>query len=147
MTFEARTSAGTNERKFEALFRAHLPLTPLNGKRRYTQGNVQISVDQSFTYDGTTYLVEVDSGNMAKLLVGQYILLNHLVPSNDRPAFFMVVHAYKDYKPQRTTANLSLVNQELLNGKGIPFGAVHLNSIANGWPNGVPSLLTCLTRA
>ena len=87
MTSKTRAAAGDNERVFEALFEERAPETPLMGKRRYVRGNVEISVDQSFTHNGTTYLVEVDSGNMAKLLVGQYLLLNCLLSSSDRPVF------------------------------------------------------------
>jgi hypothetical protein len=141
MTSNARAAAGDNERLFEALFEERAPQTSLLGKRRYVRGNVEISVDQSFTHAGTTYLVEVDSGNMAKLLVGQYLLLNCLLSPSDRPAFFVVVHTYKKFNPTRTIANLSLVNQELLQGKGIPFGAIHISSLIDDWFNGTHGLL------
>lgn len=141
MPSDTRTAAGENERVFEALFKERAPQTSLLGKRRYVRGNVEISVDQSFSHAGTTYLVEVDSGNMAKLLVGQYLLLNCLLSPSDKPAFFMVVHAYKKYNPIRTIANLSLVNQELLKGNGIPFGAIHIGSLTDEWSNGAHGLL------
>lgn len=144
MSIETRPTAGTNERKFEALFRAQVPDAQLLGKRQFAEENVRISVDQSFTYKDTTYLIEVDSGNMAKLLVGQYILLNQLVPEEEKPAFFVVVHAYRAYNPGRTIANLSLVNRALLEGKGIPFGAVHFDTITSGWSDGVSGFLDCL---
>ena len=57
MPSDTRTAAGENERVFEALFKERAPQTSLLGKRRYVRGNVEISVDQSFSHAGTTYLV------------------------------------------------------------------------------------------
>lgn len=54
MTSKARTPVGDNERIFEALFEEQAPRTPLLGKRRFSRGKVQISVDQSFTHARTT---------------------------------------------------------------------------------------------
>ena len=140
-----RTTAGTNERKFEQIFNLKGEAVVLTGKQRFASGKVQISVDQSFEFNGTDYLVEVDSGNMAKLLVGQYVLLNQLRKSK-KPAYFLVVHTYKKYNPQRTVHNLSIVNQGLLDGNGIPFGAVHMDELAH-WSGGVSGLLSLLTTS
>lgn len=134
-----RARAGDNERKFEQLFNAKSGGVSLLGKQRFVSGEVEISVDQSFRHDGMDYLVEIDSGNMAKLLVGQYVLVNRLRNSKNA-AYFLVVHTYKNYNPMRTVHNLHLVNQELLGGKGIPFGAIHLETLAN-WSGGVVALL------
>jgi hypothetical protein len=133
-----QAKAGDNEKKFEALFISKVVDTPLLGKRRFKLAAVNISVDQSFEFDGVDYLVEIDSGNMAKLIVGQYVLLNQL-RKLERPAFFMVVHAYKNYNPMRTVQNLNLVNRELFGGNGMPFGAVHMEDLTK-WDGGVPSL-------
>lgn len=137
-----RTKAGDNERKFKALFEANAPGTPLTGKQRYKQPGIEISVDQSFEHEGKEFLVEIDSGNMAKLLVGQYVLVNQLrlLPKD---AFFLVVHTYKHYNPMRTVNNLHLVNERLYGGKGIPFGAVHIDQLAN-WSGEIPGLLAML---
>lgn len=134
--------AGDNERRFETLFNLKSDGVALIGKQRFESNEVEISVDQSFEYEGIDYLVEVDSGNMAKLLVGQYVLLNQLRNTN-KPAFFLIVHTYKKYNPVRTIRNLRMVNNGLLGGKGIPFGAVHIDTLAN-WNGGVSGLLKLL---
>ncbi|MBD3816904.1 MAG: hypothetical protein IE913_10775 [Halothiobacillus sp.] len=138
----SRPKAGDNELKFEQLFDAKSMGVKLLGKQRFVSGEVEISVDQSFEHDGKEYLVEIDSGNMAKLLVGQYVLLNQLCES-EKVAFFLVIHTYKNYNPMRTVHNLNLVNQGLFDGKGIPFGAVHIDSLST-WSSGVASLLNLL---
>lgn len=115
-------------------------------KRRLPQGNVEISVDDSFAHNGTNYLLEVDSGNMAKLLVGQYVLLNQLVTSPERPAIFLVVHTYKNYNPSRTLLNLQLVNDHLFAGNGLPFGAVHFSALET-CPSGIQSVLKLFGHA
>ena len=141
-----RTTAGENERRFERLFRQYAPDTPLLGKQRYSRGEVEISVDQSFVHNNIESLVEIDSANMAKLLTGQYVLLNQLYPSNKTSAFYLLVHAYRAYNPKRSTNNLTLVNSEIYGGQGIAFGAVHIETISQGWINGVEGLLDSLTR-
>jgi len=138
----SRPKAGDNERKFEKIFKAKSAGVDLLGKRRFVLREVEISVDQSFEHDGKDYLIEIDSGNMAKLLVGQYVLLNQLRILK-KPAFFLVIHTYKNYNPMRTVYNLDLVNRELLGGSGIPFGVVHIDNLAN-WSGGVASLLNLL---
>lgn len=137
-----RPVAGENERKFEQLFEQKSEGTILTGKKRFALGEVEISVDQSFEYEGKEYLVEVDSANMAKLIVGQYVLLNQLHKLG-KDAFFLVVHTYKKYNPMRTVHNLSFVNQGLLAGNGIPFGAIHIEELKN-WSGGISGLIKML---
>lgn len=74
----ARAKSGYNEQRFRDIFSKKSPETQLLGKRRYKANGVEISVDESFEYADCEILVEIDSGNMAKLLVGQYMLLNNL---------------------------------------------------------------------
>lgn len=136
------SKAGDNERKFEQLFNAKSAGVNLLGKRHFASGQVEISVDQSFEYDGRDYLVEIDSGNTAKLLVGQYVLLNQLRVSM-KAAYFLIVHTYKNYNPMRTVHNLKLVNHGVLGGKGIPFGVIHIKSLTE-WSGGVSALLKLL---
>jgi hypothetical protein len=107
----------------------------LAGKRRFVGDNVEISTDGSFARDGTTYLVEVDSGNLAKGLVGQYVLLNALHDQRKEPSFFLVVHTYKGYNVRRTLDNLAFVNQQLYSGNGVPFGMIHLDEL-QAWGGG-----------
>lgn len=122
-----RAKAGANERIVaELLTKAGIHL---RGKRRFKNGNVVISVDQCFQHGGTEYLLEVDSGNMAKLLVGQYVLLNELYTPRPKSTVFLVLHTYKNYNPDRTLQNLRLVNQQLYAGEGLYFGASHLSVI------------------
>lgn len=137
-----RTKAGDNERKFKALFEANVPGTPLTGKQRYKLRGIEISVDQSFEHKGKEFLVEIDSGNMAKLLVGQYVLINQLrlLP---KKAFFLVVHTYKKYNPTRTVNNLQFVNENLFGCKGIPFGVVHIEQLTK-WSGEIPGLIAML---
>jgi hypothetical protein len=139
-----RVRAGTNERLFkELMLRAGVELL---GKRRFVQGDVEISVDESLTHNGRQYLIEIDSANMAKLLVGQYVLLNQLCPQSEPPPFFLVVHLYKGYNPKRTVHNLSLVNRQLYAGKGFEFGAVHFTQL-NDWDGDFDELLARVHRA
>jgi hypothetical protein len=139
----SRPRAGDNEQKFRTLFESKAPGIQLLGKRRFESDYTEISVDQSFEYEGTEFLVEVDSANMAKLLVGQYVLLNQL-RAVGKDAFFLVVHSYKKYNPMRTVHNLQLVNEQLYGGSGIPFGAVHFDALAS-WEGGMPGLVKLLT--
>jgi lipopolysaccharide biosynthesis protein len=141
-----RVAAGTNERFFQTLMQQKAPEIRLLGKRRFVVGDVEISVDQSFEYNGTEYLIEIDSANMAKLLVGQYVLLNQLHTNREKTPFFLVVHAYKKYNPQRTLHNLRMVNEQLYDGAGIEFGAVHLTGLSN-WKVGFKEFLTFVGRA
>jgi hypothetical protein len=140
-----RTTAGTNERRFEALMQQKAPAVRLLGKRRFVDGDVEISVDQCIEHAGTRYLIEIDSANMAKLLVGQYVLLNQLHTNRDKTPFFLVVHTYKKYNPQRTLDNLQLVNLQLYAGSGIPFSAIHIDDLSH-WEAGFDEFLALIVR-
>jgi hypothetical protein len=144
MEIPLRVTAGTNERRFKDLM-LRAPGVSLLGKRRFSAGDVEISVDESLEYKGTEYLIEIDSANMAKLLVGQYVLLNQLHKKSDRPQFFLVIHAYKKYNPMRTVHNLELVNQQLYEGKGIDFGALHFDQLQD-WKGDFQELLSLTHR-
>lgn len=135
--------AGHNERRFQQLARSLG--AALKGKQSFKQGKVKISVDESFTHKGRQYLIEIDSGNMAKLLVGQYVLLNQLHPQSNTPPVFVVIHNYKNYNPERTVRNLELVNQQLYAGKGLDFGAMHMDQLDH-WDGSFDSLLAQVRR-
>lgn len=88
----------------------------LKGKKRYSRKiegeTIEISVDFHFEHKGKLYLVEIDSANEAKLLVGQYCLLNKLFDEDSyekSDVVFVVVHYYKNYAPERTLKNLGFV--------------------------------------
>lgn len=117
----------------------------LLGKRRFASGGVQISVDESFESAGIEYLIEVDSGNMAKLLVGQYVLLNILHTEQRLKPFFLIVHTYKRYNPLRTVRNLQVVNENLFAGNGMSFGALHVDQLA-AWNGDLQDMLRRVRR-
>jgi hypothetical protein len=121
--------AGDNEKIFRLLFSETNQSITLLGKKVFHINEVTISVDESFKNNDIEYLVEIDSGNMAKLIVGQYVLLNELYNGCKDKAIFVVIHFYKDYKPERTIKNLDLVNTNLYNNKGIKYIVLHINDI------------------
>lgn len=123
-----RPIAGTNETDFRKI----IGKNNLLGKKRYsyidskTNQTVEISVDESFVHNNKLYLVEIDSGNEAKLLVGQYCLLNLLFNDEKyekKDVVFLVIHYYKDYDPMRTQKNLKLVKERF--NLTIPFLALY----------------------
>lgn len=91
------------------------------GKRE----DVNISVDNSISYNKRKVLIEIDSGNVAKLLVGQYFLLNQLIKNEEKEDIeyiFLVIHYYKDYDPKRTEKNLNLL-RNCIGNSAIKFKA------------------------
>jgi hypothetical protein len=122
------SKAGTNEFKFETFMKNRYRGSVLNGKVTYgKQAASNISVDNSIEIGGKKILIEIDSGNMAKLLAGQYTLLNLLCNEENKDVLFIVIHYYKDYNPERTVKNLKLINEKLFKNKGIKFKVFHIN--------------------
>lgn len=82
-----------------------------------------VSVDESLNYKNRNVLIEIDSYNMAKVVVGQYTILNSLLKQQkvEEEYIFVVVHCYKDYNPLRTKKNLDYINKSVLNEEGIPY--------------------------
>lgn len=124
--------AGDNEKDFKERMSGRMK-EKLSFK---SNEKVYISVDGHFEYENKLYLVEIDSGNQAKLLAGQYILLNVLW--NDikieetsyaiENCIFLVVHYYDSYNSDRTINVLSKLKKELeLN---LPFMVIHENEAA-----------------
>jgi len=144
MKSDISVSAGTNESAFKALMGQ--AGVELQGKRRFSDGSVEISVDESFLHNGRQYYVEIDSANIAKLLVGQYVLLNELILPADTAPFFLVVHYYKTYEPMRTVKNLHFINQRLFAGAGIEFAVLHKSQLEGGFSS-VDELLAMSHRA
>lgn len=116
------SKAGDNEKKFRALISKQFGVDCLSGSQTYKKGNanVSISVDDMIEYGNKKLLFEIDSGNYAKLIVGQYVLLNTIIdkPENIQ---FVVVHYYQNYNVTRTYNNLQFINDSLFESKGIPF--------------------------
>jgi hypothetical protein len=70
---------------------------------------------------------------MAKLLVGQYLLLNRLYSGIPENAHFLVIHTYNNYNIQRTLNNLKLVKKAF--NLHLPFSAMHIDTLEN-WKGG-----------
>ena len=93
------------------------------------------SVDYYLEHDNRQILVEIDSYNMAKVLVGQYLLLNQFREEALTNPLFLVVHTYKNYEPDRTIKYLEHVKDKVLQGGGMPFGVIHINTFKS-WVGG-----------
>lgn len=121
-----KAKAGDNETTFIDFFKFKYGQNSLDGKKSYRDmdSDVQISVDQSFIANNRTILIEIDSGNMAKLLVGQYVLVNEISELKPENTVFVVIHFYKGYNPERTKKNLNLVSNNLYEGNSIPHCAL-----------------------
>ncbi|EOR20169.1 hypothetical protein A500_18337 [Clostridium sartagoforme AAU1] len=125
--YRMRIIAGNNEKRFYDMCKDNLLSELLRGKKSfYSDGiddnKVSISVDNSIEIGDKKILIEIDSGNMAKLIVGQYTLLNILCNSIEKSNIvFIVIHYYKDYNTKRTEKNLKLVSKAVFNDNGIRF--------------------------
>lgn len=128
------SAAGNNEAEFKAIIESKFGEI-LNGKGIWkdNENQVEISVDQTIETDDFNLLFEIDSGNYAKLIVGQYTLLNELYNCSDKETVFIVVHFYnrntdKPYNPERTIRNLNFINQKVFSESGMPFLVFNLNT-------------------
>ncbi len=112
--------AGTNEKEFKETIKED----NLGAKIVFKKGTngSSISVDGHFSYNNRLYLVEIDSANEAKLVVGQYCLINALFDFSRNEATkeyetrredvtFLVIHYGKKYNPQRTIKNFLLIKE------------------------------------
>jgi hypothetical protein len=102
---------------------------------------IYISIDNSFVLGDTLYFVEVDSSNQAKLVAGQYVLLNLLLEeetgiskkkidvSKFKNISFLIVHFYKNYNPNRSYKYLDRINKYFLGNKGIAFNSMHFDTL------------------
>lgn len=124
-------AAGGNEKKFEEYFQQKY-IRKLNGKQRYYDNitRTEISVDNSITSENHNILIEIDSGNEAKLIVGQYVLLNQLYLEKNKDTLFLVIHYHiqnknkpseRPYNAERTIKNLIFINKSIYNNKGLKF--------------------------
>ncbi len=135
--------AGENENHFRKIISDKFGANLLAGKKRYTLkldgfDLVETSVDESIQLeDGRVVLIEVDSGNMAKLLAGQYALLNGLCNDDRKKTLFLVVQYYVDrknnrnrpYSPHRTLKNLNAIQHFDPTKKWLPYNAVHAQEL------------------
>jgi hypothetical protein len=157
---ERRMPAGDNEKLFCALMVEKYGDQCLSGKRRYTLSlngfpEANISVDESIHLENKRVLIEVDSGNMAKLLAGQYALLNGMYNGKKENTLFLVVHYYRDpksrvlYSRDRTLKNLNAIQHFNSEADWMPFNALNIEEfeelvrnsesleelVASVWPN------------
>lgn len=69
---------------------------------------------------------------MAKLLVGQYTLLNLLLNEEQRKkSTFWIIHFYKNYNCNRTIKNLNFISEKLNIPHPLEFKVLHWNEIKN----------------
>jgi hypothetical protein len=126
--FHNKNHAADNEKKFISLIDSKFN-NVLMGKKTFKNkiAGVKISVDNSILYKDKTLLIEIDSGNMAKLLVGQYCLLSQMIDSSKY--HFIVIHFYKDYNTERTKKNLDYISKKL--NLHLPYSIFHINEISS----------------
>ncbi len=67
----------------------------------FVTDDIKTSVDFTYETSSANFLFEVDSNNAAKIIFGQYLLLNKSkdIPKN---SIFVVIHCYKNYNIDRT---------------------------------------------
>ncbi|WP_297522498.1 hypothetical protein [uncultured Clostridium sp.] len=139
--YNMKVVAGKNEKTFQEMLNKYSLKSILNGKKVYNSGEsdenkVSISVDNSIAIDNSIdtkfaeILIEIDSGNMAKLIVGQYTLLNELCVDKDT-ILFVIIHYYKDFNINRTIKNLNLIKDRTFNGGGIEFRVYNIDEFEN----------------
>lgn len=135
----AKAKAGDNEKDFRRTFTQKFGAESLSGKRVFGfkfpgHNRVSTSVDETILLpDGRLILVEIDSGNMAKLLAGQYALLNGLCKEDREKTLFLVVHYYVDkknnnkpYAANRTTKNLHAIQNFAPGTDWLPYHAMNI---------------------
>jgi hypothetical protein len=138
----AKAKAGDNEADFRRAFNEKFGAGSLGGKRRYQvrildHEPVSTSVDETIVLpDGRLILVEIDSGNMAKLLAGQYALLNGLCREDRQRTMFLVVHYYidkknnnKPYTAHRTIKNLHAIQSFAPGTDWLPHNAINMEDM------------------
>ena len=74
--------------------------------------DLQVSVDFIWDLEGYKILFEVVSYNVAKIVFGQYVLLNH-TNEYKKNSILIVIHCYKNYNKQRTEKYLNFAKEKL----------------------------------
>jgi hypothetical protein len=72
--------------------------------------SIKTSVDFKLNLGDINFLFEVDSNNVAKIIFGQYLLLNRAKDLPEYP-FFIVIHCYKKYNVERTIKHLNYARE------------------------------------
>ena len=114
-----------NEKRFRRKFLQQFGALSLAGKVLFPPNanrlEVSITADDSVVLDDRRIFIEIDSGNAAKLLIGQYVLLSHLCRNDRQKIIFVVVHYYKNYNSERTKRYFRHVASHFLRDRAIPF--------------------------
>ncbi len=123
--------AGKNEKKVIKYLKNKYKLSFLGKKKFYSDDKfIEISVDESFDLPQKKCLLEIDSYNMAKVLIGQFTLLNLLIPDNEKNNYiFIVIHMYKKYNIDRTLKYLNFLKSKLFNNKIIEYKIIHYKEL------------------
>lgn len=148
--------AGTREKQFIDLCNA-IDDKLLSGKMSFENSErVYVSVDNTIVLDNEIILIEIDASNQAKLVSGQYTLLNLL---KDKPSkrykdivkgkslIFFVIHCYgssdknNKYNPDRSKNNFKLINQLAFRNNGLKFGSIHIDDLTDKFINSKEKLL------
>jgi hypothetical protein len=74
--------------------------------------DLHVSVDFIWEINGIKILFEVDSYNAAKIVFGQYVLLNHTKEYQNN-CILIVIHCYKNYNIERTKKYLNFAQVNL----------------------------------
>lgn len=136
--------AGAREKQFQQLI-AQVDPGLLKGKIDFgNSSEVYVSVDESIEFEDKIFLIEIDASNMAKLVAGQFTLLNLLKDkqstkskeridcSKEKELVFIVVHCYgKDkqaYNPYRSLKNFRFISDKCF-PRGMRFGSLHLKEL------------------
>lgn len=95
------------------------------------------SVDETIVLpDGRQILVEIDSSNTAKLLAGQYALLNGLCKADRAQTLFLVVHYYidkmnkdKPYTAHRSIKNFYAIQSFAPGPNWLPYKSINMDEM------------------
>ncbi len=115
--------AKKNEKRFKN------EITPfgiiLNDAQTYEDNNIKTSVDFKMLAGDKEVLIEIDSYNMSKVVVGQYVILNTILQKQNisKNKIFIIIHFYKGFNTERTKKHMDFINQYSLANKGIPYKA------------------------
>jgi|LakMenE18May11ns_1017448.scaffolds.fasta_scaffold9547869_2 hypothetical protein len=86
--------------------------------------SIKTSVDFKLDIRDVNFLFEVDSNNVVKIIIGQYVLLNKAKNLPPNP-FFIVIHCYKKYNVERTIKHLNYAREAF--ACTIPFAVLTEN--------------------
>lgn len=98
----------------------------LRGKKTFkVSDEILTSVDESLEDNERRVFIEIDSYNMAKVVTGQYVILNGILDreKNKQSCIFVIIQCYEGYNPSRTEKHLKFINKSVLREKGIPYKA------------------------